>query len=110
MLVLKPCLFSFSKLKPKVVDVRVKRNMANEDFSNSSAKVPSTSNGLREVLESLRTIFVATIALVISVADWISKRFTTWQNKAEEQAKTLEKVKAEEQRDLEPSIALALRH
>ena len=77
--------------------------MDKEDFSKSSGEIPPSSNALRDVLESLRTIFVASIALVISIAEWIQKRFTTWQAKAAEQAKVLEKKRAEEQQKINQS-------
>ena len=70
--------------------------MDNEDFSKSSDQLPPSSNGVRDVLESLRTIFVASIALVISLAQWISKRFTIWQAKADEQAKVIQAAKTKE--------------
>lgn len=71
--------------------------MDNEDFSQSSGENARSSNGVRDVLESLRTIFVATIALVISISEWISKKFTNWQANAAEQAKVLEATRAKEQ-------------
>ena len=71
--------------------------MDKENFSKSSGQIPPSSSGVRDVLESLRTIFVASIALVISIGEWISKRFTTWQANAAEQAKVLEGIRVEEQ-------------
>ena len=71
--------------------------MDKEDFSQSSGESPPPSNGVRDVLESLRTIFVATIALLISLAEWVSKKFTSWQTNAAVQAKVLEATRAKEQ-------------
>ncbi len=79
--------------------------MDNDDFSESSEEKQPTSNGLREILEALRTIFVAAIALVISIGQWVSKKFTTWQIKSEEQSKILDRQRADEQE----KIARALR-
>ena len=87
----------FFKDKTKIVLVGLKRNMDKQEFSNSSGDMPPTSNGVRDVLESLRTIFVAAIALAISIAEWVSHRFTKWQANAEEQARTLEAIRLEEQ-------------
>ena len=75
--------------------------MDKEDLSRTSGAIPSSSTGLREVLESLRTIFVASIALLISIAEWISKRFTKWQADAAQQAKVLEATRIEEQSKIE---------
>ena len=71
--------------------------MDKDEFSNPSGEVPSSSSGVRDVLESLRTIFVAAIALLISIAEWVSTRFTKWQANADEQAKALEAIRVKEE-------------
>ncbi len=78
--------------------------MDNEDFSKTSGEKQPNSNGLRELLESLRTIVVASLALVISLGEWISKKFSSWQIQSEEQAKILDKQRAEQQEKIERSL------
>ena len=78
--------------------------MDNEDFPKSSGEQTPNSNGVRELLESLRTITVAIIALVISIGEWISKKFSSWQIKSEEQAKILDKQRADEQEKIAKSL------
>ena len=71
--------------------------MDKEDFSNSSKESSQTSNGFKEAFATLRTIFVAAIALVISLGEWLLHRFSNWQAKAEEKAKVIDAQRASEQ-------------
>jgi len=70
--------------------------MDKEERPYSVEKHTPPSKGVREALESLRTIFVAAIAAVISIAEWIYKRFSNLQAKAEVEAKVAEERRAEE--------------
>ena len=74
--------------------------MDKEDSPYSFKEPAQPSNGFKEVFASLRTIFVAAIALVISIADWLLSKFSNWQAKAEEQAKLINDQKAAEQEKL----------
>ncbi|WP_320667373.1 hypothetical protein [Prochlorococcus sp. MIT 1307] len=71
--------------------------MEKEDLPDSFKKTNPPSKGLREVLESLRNIFVAAIAAVISIAEWLSRRLADWQSKSEMQAKIAETRRLEAQ-------------
>ena len=70
--------------------------MDKEERPYSVEKHTPPSKGVREILESLRTIFVAAIAAVISISEWIYRRFTNLQAKAEVEAKIAEVRRAEE--------------
>ena len=74
--------------------------MDKEDSPYSIKESTQPSNGFKEVFASLRTIFVAAIALVISLTDWCLNRFSKWQAKAEAQAKALDEQRTTEQAKL----------
>ena len=74
--------------------------MDKEDSPYSFKESAQPSNNFKEVFASLRTIFVAAIALVISLTDWLLSRFSSWQAKAEEQAKIIDEQRAAEQAEL----------
>ncbi len=80
--------------------------MDKEDLPQSFKRPPSPSNGLREVLESIRTIFVASIALVISIGEWVSRKFKGWQANAEKQAEIIERRRAEDQAKIDQARRL----
>ncbi len=77
--------------------------MDKDEFPESTKEDKRPSNGLKEVLGSIRIIFVAVIALVISVSEWISKRFSHWQAKSEEQSKIINARREQELARLEKS-------
>ena len=74
--------------------------MDKEDSPYSFKESAQSSNGIKEVFASLRTIFVAAIALVISIAEWLLSKFSSWQTQAEEKAKIIDERRAAEEAKL----------
>ncbi len=71
--------------------------MPKENLPSPSQKEPPQANGFKEAFESIRTIFVAAIALLISIVQWLIHWFTDWQERTEVQSKLLNKQREEEQ-------------
>ena len=71
--------------------------MPEQNFQTPFGDPKPSKNGLREGLEALRTLFVAVLALAVTLFESIATSVSEWQSKSKEDSKRLEEKRRSEE-------------